>query len=479
MSLFNWLRRKSPTPPKLLVIGLDCAPPELLFASWRHELPNLKRLMDTGEYRELISSIPAITVPAWSCMTSGKDPGVLGFYGFRNRRDYSYDNRFIATGSAVKEKRIWDILGEADKQSIVVGVPQTFPIRPFNGYMVSCFLTPDITNQQTEWTHPAELREEIKQLLGPELYDVDVPQFRTDDKAWLLKQIYAMTEKRFKVLRHLLTNKQWDFFMFVEMGVDRLHHGFWSHHDPSHPKHDPESTFKTAVKDYYHFLDREIGSLLVLLPNDTHIIVVSDHGVTAMEGGFCINEWLRKNGYLTLYEDPPAGWISPFEKVEVDWSKTIAWADGGYYGRIYLNVQGREPEGCIPATEYETVRDTLAAAIQQISTPDGQLMDNRTFKPDHIYRQTNNIAPDLLVYFGNLRWRSIGTFGHASLYNFGDEAGPDDANHAQNGIWIRAQLGHESGGKQQPPAQLMDVAPTVLSLFGIDIPFDMQGKVIR
>jgi predicted AlkP superfamily phosphohydrolase/phosphomutase len=79
--------------PKVFVIGLDCAPPELIFDAWRDELPHFKKLIDGGAYSEMYSSTPAITVPAWSSMTSGKDPGELGFYGFRNRSDYSYDNR--------------------------------------------------------------------------------------------------------------------------------------------------------------------------------------------------------------------------------------------------------------------------------------------------------------------------------------------------------------------------------------------------
>jgi len=241
-------RRKQ---PKVFVIGLDCAPPELIFDAWRDELPNFRSLMDQGAFGEMYSSTPAITVPAWSSMTSSKDPGVLGFYGFRNRSDYSYDNRYIATGLSVKEKRIWDILGEQGKQCIVVGVPQTFPVKPVNGFLVSSFLTPSTTNPNTQWTYPPELRSEIEQLLHPEEYDVDVPQFRTDDKAFLLKQIYDMTRKRFKVLRYLLREKPWDFFMFVEMGVDRIHHGLWAHHDPNHRNHDPNSPFVSSIKDYY------------------------------------------------------------------------------------------------------------------------------------------------------------------------------------------------------------------------------------
>ena len=72
---------------KVFVIGLDCAPPELIFDAWRDKLPNFKRLIDGGATSELYSSTPAITVPAWCSMTSSKDPGDLGFYGFQTRRE--------------------------------------------------------------------------------------------------------------------------------------------------------------------------------------------------------------------------------------------------------------------------------------------------------------------------------------------------------------------------------------------------------
>lgn len=463
---------------KVFVIGLDCAPPELLFDKWRETLPHFKRLIDGGVTSEMFSSTPAITVPAWSSMTSSKDPGVLGFYGFRNRRDYSYDNRYIATGLAVKEPRIWDILGEAGLQSIVVGVPQTYPVRPVNGHLISSFLTPSTTSEKIQWTHPPALRTEIEELLAPDVYDVDVPQFRTEDKEFLLKQINEMTAKRFRVLRYLLEEKPWDFFMFVEMGVDRIHHGLWAHHDPTHRKHDPNGPYQHAIRDYYRYLDQEIGSLLERIPDETHVIVVSDHGVKKMDGGICINEWLRREGYLTLLDDPPVGHLSSFEKVEVDWSNTRAWGDGGYYGRIYINVAGREPGGVIPQDEYESFREALSQHIASIPAPGGQKLNTKVFKPQEIYRKVSGVAPDLLVYFDNLGWRSVGTFGHGDIYTFENDTGPDDANHAENGVWIYTPPEKNLGGKSIPPSQLMDFAPTVLDLFGLPVPPDMQGKVI-
>lgn len=110
------------------VIGLDCCEPSLVFDRWHHDLPNLRRLMESGLHGNLESCLPPITVPAWTCMTTGKDPGTLGIYGFRNRRDYSYNGLSTATSLDVREPHLWDLLSRAGKKTIAVGVPQTFPI---------------------------------------------------------------------------------------------------------------------------------------------------------------------------------------------------------------------------------------------------------------------------------------------------------------------------------------------------------------
>ena len=194
-------------PRKVFVIGLDCADPKLVFEMWPDELPNFRRLMEGGLYGNLESSHPPITVPAWTSMLSSKDPGQLGFYGFRNRADYSYNRMSIATSKAITEDRVWDILSRDARQVILVGVPQTYPPRPVNGHLITSFLTPSVNSQ---YTYPAGLKQEIADLLGEQEYMLDVPNFRTDDKAHLLQQIYDMTERRFKVIKWLMREKPWD-----------------------------------------------------------------------------------------------------------------------------------------------------------------------------------------------------------------------------------------------------------------------------
>ena len=138
---------------KVLIIGWDCAPPDWVFDKWIDNLPTLKYLLKKGLYGNLRSTIPPITVPAWQSMLTSKDPGQLGVYGFRNRKDYSYDGQYFSNGADILEPAVWDILGKSDKKSILVGVPQTYPPREINGHMVTCFLTPSIKSQ---YTYPNE-----------------------------------------------------------------------------------------------------------------------------------------------------------------------------------------------------------------------------------------------------------------------------------------------------------------------------------
>jgi len=456
---------------RVLIIGLDCGEPSLVFDKYRDEMPNLKRLASMGVWGQLESTTPPITVPAWACSMTSKDPGQLGIYGFRNRADHSYEKMTIANARSVNEPTVWDYLGRAGKQSYLVGVPPSFPPKPIVGGSIGCFLSP---NAQSKFTYPESLRDDVLRL-APN-YLVDVPNFRTDDKQWLLGKIYEMTEDHFKVIKGLMKEKPWDFLMSVEIGVDRLHHGFWKYHDVTHPKHEPGNPLLHSIHDYYVWLDQQIGGMLELIDDDTTVIVMSDHGAKKMDGGITINEWLINEGYLVLEEKPQG--IVPLEKVKVNWSKTRAWGSGGYYSRVFLNVQGREPQGIILPSEYEKVRDELIAKICAIPDDKGKPIATKAHKPQQIYRAVKNVAPDLIVIFGDLYWRAVGSIGLNTLHTFENDTGPDDANHAQMGMFIYCDPRQNLGGRELKGLRLYDIAPTVLNEFGMAVPADMIGKAI-
>ena len=256
-----------------------------------------------------------------------------------------------------------------------------------------------------------------------------------------------------------------------------MHHGFWKFFDATHPKHEPGNPYENAIRDYYVHLDAQIGERLALLDEETAVLVVSDHGAKPMVGGICFNEWLKQEGYLVL-EHQPAG-IVPLEKCEVDWSRTQAWGSGGYYARLFLNVKGREPEGIIEPEDYERVRDELAERIAAITDPEGKPIGSVAYKPEDIYAEGNNIAPDLIVYFGNLGWRSLGSLGTGQVHTFENDTGPDDANHAQQGMVIYFDPKRNLGGREMKGSKLLDIAPTVLNEFGMPVPQNMIGHVLK
>ncbi len=420
-------------------------------------MPHLQGLIGRGAFGRLESVIPPITVPAWACMVTGRDPGALGIYGFRNRKDYSYNGLTIAMSHSVGAPALWDRLGQAGLRSIVVGVPPSFPPRPLDGLMVSCFLTP---SAKSEYTWPASLKPELEARFGEYLFDVT--DFRTEDKAALLARVRAVTAQKFAIARHLAGTQPWDFFMFVDMGPDRLHHGFWKYWDRQHVKYTPGNAFEQAFPEYYAFLDQQIGGLLEVVDADTAVLVVSDHGAKRMDGAICVNEWLRREGYLMLKEAPTG--VRRLEPEMVDWSRTVAWGEGGYYSRIFLNVKGREPQGIVDKRASDGLRGELIAGLEALGDEAGRPIGTRVYRPEALYPVSRGIPPDLIAIFGDLYWRSAGTVGGGQVWTRENDTGPDDANHAQHGMFVATGLSLPPGERD---LRLLDIAPLVGRHFGL------------
>ena len=455
---------------KVLVIGLDSAPPELLFEKFKDELPNLARLMDNGYYGRMKSSHPPITIPAWMVMVTGKDPGTLGIYGFRHRKPGSYNDFYIVNSKFVREEKIWDILNDDGKRSCLIGIPPSYPPQKINGCLISCFITP---STKRPYTYPNELRNEIESLVGD--YEFDVT-FRTEDRDKVKEDIFRMTEKRFKIINHLIENKKWDFFMFVEIGLDRLHHAFWKFFDENHHLYEPGNKYEDVIPNYYKLLDEKIGELIDKVDEDTYTIVVSDHGVKRMKGAFVTNEWLMDKGYLTLNREPDK--VINIDQADVNWSKTIAWGWGGYYARIFINMEGREKEGTVKKQDYNDVVEQLIQDIKKIKDPEGNHMNNIVFKPEELYKDLRGDPPDLMVYFDDLYWRSAGTIGYNSYYLPENDTGPDDAVHSQHGIFILSDPQETIPHKYIDEVDILDIAPTILTLYNLKKDNGMMGSNI-
>jgi predicted AlkP superfamily phosphohydrolase/phosphomutase len=460
---------------KVAVIGLDSVPPELLFEKLLDQLPNFQRIYELGLHGRLRTCHPPITVPAWMVMMTGRNPGKLGIYGFRHRRGFSYSNGYIVNSADVHSATVWDILAANGLKSIVLGVPPGYPPKPIkDGNVVSCFLTPGI---EKEFTYPASLKQEILSWTrGKYLFDVT---FRTEDRAALKKELFEMTEMRFKVAEQLARKKEWDFFVMHEIGFDRLHHAFWKFFDQSHPKHVRGNQYEHVDLEYYKLVDSHLGRLLEILGDECVTFVVSDHGSKAMKGAFCVNEWLEQEGYLTFRKKPSA--VIELEKAEVDWRRTEAWGWGGYYARIFFNVRGREPDGVVAQAELQAKKKSLSSKIMAITDDRGRRMSNEVYEPEEIYGTAVGDKPDLMVYFDNLNWRSAGTVGHISPYLTESDKGPDDSVHSMEGIFMMYNPKRNLHGKELRSLHIEDIGPTLLRVYGLDYgdAANMDGRVLK
>ncbi|MBX3270173.1 MAG: alkaline phosphatase family protein [Sandaracinaceae bacterium] len=443
---------------RVLVVGLDCAAPALVFDRLARALPNLSALRRRGAWGRLRSVAPPITVPAWACMVSGRDPGELGRYGFRERAHGAYE---LALGAGTTEApRVWDLASAHGKTSCVLYVPMTSPPPRVRGVSVGDFL-----GVAPPYTHPPELAARLEARFGP--HAPDVSEFRTDALDRLLDELYETTRRRFAIGRALFREERPDLTMMVEMGTDRLHHAMWRHLDPSHPDHDPHDPRVRDARDYYAFVDAELGAWLDEAGEDTTVLVVSDHGARPMRGAVAINEWLRREGWLVLSHAPPQP--SALTPAMVDWTRTRAWSAGGYYARVFLNLRGREPEGIV--TDREAALAELALALEA-----DPALRARAHRPEALYRQANGAPPDLLVFFGELDYRSSGLVG-GDVLAADDGRGPDGCNHDWDGIVVAAGPAIASRG-ELAPRSIHDVGPTILGALGLATPPDWLGSAI-
>jgi predicted AlkP superfamily phosphohydrolase/phosphomutase len=459
---------------KILVYGIDGAPPELIFDRWLDDLPNIKSLLNKGAYTKINSTIPPVTIIAWSAFASGKDASQIGAFSYTYKDHLTNKSRLISS-THVKTERVWDILSKYNKRSIILNVPLTYPVKPIKGIMISGFLTPDINS---DCVYPKALKDKIKELGDTKfLFDVaGVAGHKSLDIDELLKRTYEMTNLQINILKELIVNEEWDFLMQVLIGSDRLQHMLWKHFDPTHKRFIENSKYKNALKDYYIYLDKRLGEIISLLDKDTIVIVSSDHGMIKQEGKININNWLIEKGYLVLTKEfaEEIKHKKTRQRFEgIDFNKTIAYATGAYHARVFID------QSIIPKEDYNKIRNKLIEELKQITDDKGNKLKTEVFKAEDIYHNPNATGcPDLTVYFDELRWASNPDFGLPGLYSWKSALGADSAGHSKQGIFIISGAGISNLGKIKD-INIKQVTPTILQLMGLPIPKDIKHKPIE
>jgi predicted AlkP superfamily phosphohydrolase/phosphomutase len=502
---------------KILVIGLDGATFDLIhpFVAQGY-LPNLRSLISRGTSSELSSTVPPVTASAWNSFMTGKNPGGHGMFDFMQRRKNSYDLTPISSYDR-DGKTIWEIAGDAGKQSIIMGVPVTYPPTPLNGLMVTGMLTP---RGASDYTYPAELKNEIAQAIGEYVVYSDEVYSRGRGEIFLNALHYSI-QQRAKTAAYLLRKYDWDLGVLVFPETDTVSHGLWWAYDATHHQHhqeDPEK-FKHGIRDIYHDIDAYIGELVASLPSDTTIIVMSDHGHGPLRHFLYVNNFLKQRGYLKIKNAPASqiknlafgagltprtaygillhlglgklrrtmdkrrggrGMLKRFflSLNDVDWANTRAYSIG-YIGEVHINLKGREPQGIVePGAEYEQLREELIRELRALSLPDGSPLVEQIWKKEEIYSGAHlDDAPDILFLPKNLETIAFGDFEFGSNKILEPSYGVSSS-HRMNGIFIAAGPNIAQGANLQSP-NLTDLAPTILHALHLPVPTDMHGRVLR
>lgn len=501
---------------KVFVIGLDGAAFDLIepFIAQGY-LPNLKGLMQHGAWSPLSSTIPPVTASAWTSFMTGKNPGKHGLFDFMQRRKNSYD---LAPVSSFDRdgKAVWEVASEAGKQCIVMGVPVTYPPTPLNGLMVTGMLTP---RGASDYTYPAELKDEIAQAIGKYVVYSDEVYSRGRGEIFLDALHYSI-QQRAKTAAYLLHKYDWDLGILVFPETDTVCHGLWWAYDATHHQHhqeDPEQ-FENGIRDIYRDIDAYIGELVASLPTDTTVLVMSDHGHGPLRNFLYVNNFLKERGFLKIKTAPPSrlkdiafrfgltprttygillnlglgklrrtmdkrrsgrGLLKRFflSLDDVDWANTRAYSIG-YIGEVHINLKGREPNGIVePGTEYEWVRDELIRVLRALTLPDGSPLVEYIWKKEEIYKGAHlNDAPDILFLPKNLETIAFGDFEFGSNKIVEPSYGVSSS-HRMNGIFIAAGQDIQAQAQISAPS-LTELAPTILHLLGLLVPRDMDGRVL-
>jgi predicted AlkP superfamily phosphohydrolase/phosphomutase len=458
-------------PRRLLLIGLGGATPDLALSAWRNELHTLDLLVERGVWCGLRASQPTAGTPAWLSLLSGLDPGQLGIYGPRRRVNHSYTPPVAVDSRAIRDPRLWDMLGAAGKHVGVVGAPATTPALQLQGHLIGDIPLPD----GSPATFPATLAQQVSTWLGEAMLSPGAAGATTpaDNADQLIQETYTRAEQRFLLARRLLARDVYDCFVMMDDGIANIQRALWDSFDSTHPRYTPDHPFAGTIGSFYRFVDDQLFELLELVDDDTIVAVVSVGGAQALLGELALNEWLIAQGDLVL-QSAPSG-PSRLEQCAIDWERTRAWADDA--GAIYLNVAGREPLGAIPAEQAEQARRELAERLRALVDKNGaQALD--VYRPEVFYAATQGVAPDLIVACAQPGWRTTAIVGRGSVWADSRAAELDAAYELPHGFLVIYDPRNLGGGRRLNEATIYDVVPTLLTLLGQPVPPRLHGQVI-
>ena len=448
--------------PGFMVLSIDGVPFDLVRRMIdQGVMPNLGRLAQQGAMQMMRSVQPTVSCVAWGTYCTGKNAGKHGIYGFIDRKPDSYDLAF-PNGAMMTSENLWEILSKADKRVFGMNVPSTYPPRRVNGILIGGFLTPTLDKA----AYPPAVNSYLKSI--DYQIDSDAMLARQDKKA-MLDDLDKTLDTRVEAMFHFLDQEDWDFFHTHIMGTDRINHFIWEKMESDDP------FFAPAFFRYYARIDEVIGKIIDRLPDDTPLMIFSDHGFCKIKYEVQLSHYLVEKGWTTPAEKPQ-------HPLSIDPAKSKAYCL--IPGRIFVNLKGREPGGIVPLEEYQQTRQQLAADLMELRDPDtGDEVIRKVVMREDIYwsdSTQDNPSPQDVA-------RATDTFGKAADLIAIPHDGYDlKLGLVADGVFKKTELEgmhtyHDatmiSRGIELPPdnLEIMMLARPILQTLGVEPPADMDG----
>jgi predicted AlkP superfamily phosphohydrolase/phosphomutase len=520
---------------RVFIIGWDGATFDLI-KPWVAEgkLPTIARLMQEGVHGLLRSTVPPWTFPAWSSFMTGKNPGKHGIFDFTRPKPHSYDLEFV-NGGKRRGDTFWKILSQAGRAVISISLPCTFPPENVNGVMISGFDAPGGgpgSYVDEKGMKPEGIYQELCKNVGPHPIGASVVKGINQGRPDLvMEEVARNIQKKAATAKYLMKNKPWDCFMILFGESDMLGHQLWKYSDPRSPLFvDKPAGMRDSLLHVYEELDRQAGELLKLVPAETTVMMMSDHGFGGVSNWMLYpNCWLHEQGFLRFrgqltharsrtldamklwaVSHMPAWLRKAIYKIGgerlaryesqvrfgmIDWSGTRVYCEENpYYPAFWVNLKGRQPQGTVePGLDYERVRDELIAALRAWRHPrtNAPIVDEAYRREDVYSGPCLEQAPDVVAKWGLCEGYSY-AFKLSSKSRYLAWLEQVDPNHPENlqyytsksgshrddGIFV-AQGPVVERGRTVQGSRIIDLAPTILHLLGVPASADMDGRVLE
>ncbi len=268
------------------------------------------------------------------------------------------------------------------------------------------------------------------------------------------------------------------FLFFYFNSPDQTCHMFWRNMDPASPMHEEaHGLYPERIRHIYQQLDGVLGMARERLDDDTLIIAMSDHGFAPYNRSFHVNSWLYRNGYLVLKPGVKAADVRFLSGI--DWQRTRAYAVG--INGLYLNMRGREKRGIVArGAEREQLLQELVGQLEALTDPaNGQRVIKYAYRTDQIYQGPyQEVGPDMILgYYRGYRGSNESALGEIPEAIFADNLLKWSGDHCMAADEVPGIIVSSRRIAADDP-ELLDMAPTILRLFGLEPAPDMVGHDI-